>query len=180
FIHTTLWLQEHQRVAAEMKDDSQHRPGYWSSEPWDIRRSDAWLNQARQQVGGLHAVLVAVDDILGMLRDLNHGQARTTKMEEQWNELNGHKGLMAGFINSLRHEDGAELAGIINYRYRDVDMQLTPEQGELLLQAQRDLQPTLDEETEINQNLRRTDGHAAADARLREVHARQQAIYQPV
>lgn len=179
-INTTLWLQDLQRVSAEVKEDISHRPGYWSSEAWNPQRSDAWLRQARQQAGGLHAVMVAVDDILGMLRDLNHEQARTTEMEEQWNELNGHKGLMAGFINSLRHEDGAELAGIINYRYRDVDMQLTPEQGELLLQAQRDLQPTLDEETEINQNLRRTDGHAAADARLREVHARQQAIYQPV
>ncbi|NLB99638.1 MAG: hypothetical protein GX789_00065, partial [Pseudomonas formosensis] len=179
-INTTLWLQDLQRVSAEVKEDISHRPGYWSSEAWNPQRSDAWLRQARQQAGGLHAVMVAVDDILGMLRDLNHEQARTTEMEEQWNELNGHKSLMAGFINSLRHEDGAELAGIINYRYRDVDMQLTPEQGELLLQAQRDLQPTLDEETEINQNLRRTDGHAAADARLREVHARQQAIYQPV
>src|SRR5690554_607562 len=179
-INTTLWLQDLQRVSAEVKEDISHRPGYWSSETWNPQRSDAWLRQARQQAGSLHAVMVIVDDILGMLRDLNHEQARTTEMEEQWNELNGHKGLMAGFINSLRQEDGAELAGIINYRYRDVDMQLTPEQGELLLQAQRELQPTLDEETEINHNLRRAEGHAAADARLREVHARQQAIYQPV
>src|SRR5690554_2313760 len=179
-INTTLWLQDLQRVSAEVKEDISHRPGYWSSEPWDTQCADAWLRQARQQAGSLHAVMVAVDDILGMLRDLNHEQARTTEMEEQWNELNGHKGLMAGFINSLRHEDGAELAGIINYRYRDVDMQLTPEQGELLLQAQRDLQPTLDEETDINHNLRRTQGHEVADARLREVHARQQMIYEPV
>ena len=179
-IHTTLWLQEHQRISGQINEDIQHRPGYWSSQPWNPQSADAWFNQSRQQAGSLHAVLVAVDDILGMLRDLNHEQARTTEIEEQWNELNGHKGLMAGFINSLRQEDGAELAGIINYRYRDVDMQLTPEQGELLLQAQRDLQPTLDEETDINRNLRRTEGHAAADAALRAVHVRQQAICQPV
>ncbi|WP_193073991.1 toxin VasX [Pseudomonas sp. FME51] len=179
-IHTTLWLQEHQRVSGSIKEDIPHRPGYWSSEPWSTQGTDAWFSRARQQAGSLHAVLVAVDDILGMLRDLNHEQARTTEIEEEWNELNGHKGLMAGFINSLREEDGAELAGIISYRYREQDMQLTPEQGELLLQAQRDLQPTLAEETDINQNLRRTHGHAAADARLRDVHARQQQIYQPI
>lgn len=179
-IHTTLWLQEHQRVSANIKEDLPHRPGHWSSEPWNTQSTDAWFGQARQQAGNLHAVLVAVDDILGMLRDLNHEQARTTEFEEEWNELNGHKGLMAGFINSLREEDGVELAGIINYRYRELDMQLTPEQGELLLQAQRDLQPTLAEETDINQNLRRTHGHAAADTRLRDVHARQQQIYQPI
>src|SRR5690606_8248935 len=31
-----------------------------------------------------------------------------------------------------------------------------------------------------NHNLRRTQGHEVADARLREVHARQQKIYEPV
>src|SRR5690606_32845479 len=93
---------------------------------------------------------------------------------------NGHEGLMAGCINSLRHEDGAELGGIITYRYRDMHMQLTPAQGELLLQAQRDLQPPLDGEADIRHNLRRTPGRGGADARRRAEHARQQMIYEPV
>ena len=180
YIETTLWLREHERIAGEVEEDVSLRPGYWSSEPWNTQNTDSWLRQARKQAGSLHAVMVAVDDILGMLRDLNHEQLKTSEIEEEWDALNGHKGLMAGFINSLRAEDGAELAGIISYRYREQDIQLTPEQGELLLQAQRDLQPTLAEETHINQNLRRTEGHAAADQRLREVRARQEVIYQPI
>lgn len=179
-IATTLWLDDHQRAAGKYPEKSTRRPGYWSSEPWHVQSTESWLGQARQQAGSMHAVMVAVEDILGMLRDLNHEQLRTSELEEEWDAVNGHKGLLAGFIRSLISEDGAELAGIINYRYREQDIQLTPGQGELLLQAQRDLEPTLAEETDINHNLRRTEGHAAADARMAEVRARQDVIYQPV
>src|SRR5690606_8386874 len=33
-INTTLWLQDLQRVSAEVKEDISHRPGYWSSDAW--------------------------------------------------------------------------------------------------------------------------------------------------
>ena len=128
----------------------------------------------------MHAVFASIDDVFGMLRDLNSDQLAVSKAQYEWDEVNAHKGLIAGFINSLINEDGAELSSVINYRYRDHDIQLTPEQGEQLLQAQRDLRPLIDKETQINHDVRRQQGHTVADAQLARVHAQQQVILQPI
>jgi hypothetical protein len=154
-------------------------PGDWSVESWDVRQTEAWLGQAKSQAAELYTVFAALEDDPGMLRDLNHAQAKASEREEEWDQQNAFKGLIAGFINSLIEEDGAELAGQINYRYRERDILLSPEEGETLLQTQRDLKPLLDEETEVNVRQRHRIGHAAADARIADIKRREEQVLAP-
>jgi hypothetical protein len=154
-------------------------PGDWSVEPWNVLQTEAWLGQAKSQAAELYTVFAALEDDPGMLRDLNRAQAKASEREEEWDQQNAFKGLIAGFINSLIEEDGAELAGQINYRYRDRDILLSPEEGEMLLQTQRDLKPLLDEETEVNVRQRHRIGHAAADARIADIKRREEQVLAP-
>lgn len=179
YVHTRTWLHEREQAAARQPQAAEHPPGEWSSVTWDVPATDTWLKQARSQAGALHGVFASLDDDLGVLRDLNHEQGMVSLREEDWDHQNAHKGLIAGFINSLISEDGAELSNLINYRYRGRDIQLTPEQGDTLLKARHELKPLLDEETEVNQRLRHKIGHAAADARLADIHRREELVLAP-
>ena len=179
YVHTRTWLHEREQAAARQPQAAEHPPGEWSAQPWDVPATDTWLNQARSQAGALHGVFASLDDDLGVLRDLNREQGMVNLREEAWDHQNAHKGLIAGFINSLISEDGAELSNLLNYRYRDRDIQLTPEQGDTLLKAKNELKPLLDEETEINQRLRHRIGHAAADARIADIHRREELVLAP-
>jgi len=179
YVHTRTWQHEREQAAARQPDVAEHAPGEWSAQPWDVPATDTWLSKARSQAGALHGVFASLDDDLGVLRDLNREQGMVNLREEAWDHQNAHKGLIAGFINSLISEDGAELSNLLNYRYRDRDIELTPEQGETLLKAKHDLKPLLDEETEVNQRLRHKIGHAAADARIADIHRREEVVLAP-
>ncbi len=179
YVHARTWLNEREQAAARQPEAAEHAPGEWSAQPWDVPATDTWLNQARSQAGALHGVFAGLDDDLGVLRDLNREQGMVNLREEAWDHQNAHKGLIAGFINSLITEDGAELSNLLNYRYRDRDIELTPEQGETLLKAKHELKPLLDEETEVNQRLRHKIGHAAADARIADIHRREALVLAP-
>lgn len=179
YVHARTWLHERERAAARQPEAAEHAPGEWSAEPWDVPATETWLSSARSQAGELHGVFASLDDDLGVLRDLNHEQGMVNLREEAWDHQNAHKGLIAGFINSLITEDGAELSNLLNYRYRDRDIQLTPEQGETLLKAKHELKPLLDEETEVNQRLRHQIGHAAADARIADIRHREELVLAP-
>lgn len=179
YVHARTWLHERERAAARQPEAAEHAPGEWSAEPWDVPATVTWLSSARSQAGELHGVFASLDDDLGVLRDLNHEQGMVNQREEDWDQEHAHKGMIAGFINSLISEDGAELSNLINYRYRDRDIQLTPEQGDILLKARRELTPLLDEETEVNQRQRHRIGHAAADARIADIHRREEVVLAP-
>ncbi|WP_304641842.1 toxin VasX, partial [Pseudomonas sp.] len=180
YVDASIWLHEREEASYRHPEAGEFPPGYWSSVPWDVAVTDKWLAKAKSEAAGLHAVFVANGDVLGMLRDLDSEHQEVSKKQDEWDQANALKGLMAGFINSLISEDGAELSSMINYRYRERDIQLTPDQGEVLLQAQRDIKPLIDEETRINRDVRRTHGHREADTQLASVHARQQIILEPV
>ncbi|MDX2351392.1 toxin VasX [Stutzerimonas xanthomarina] len=179
YVHARTWLDEREQAAARQPGSAEHAPGEWSAQPWDVPATDTWLTQARNQAGALHGVFASLDDDLGVLRDLNREQGIVNLRAEAWDHQNAHKGLIAGFINSLITEDGAELSNLLNYRYRDRDIQLTPEQGETLLKAKHELKPLLDQETEVNQRLRHKIGHAAADARIADIHRREELVLAP-
>ena len=179
YVNARTWLSEREQAAARQPEAADHAPGEWSAQPWDVPATDTWLNLARSQAGALHGVFASLDDDLGVLRDLNREQGMVNLREEAWDHQNAHKGMIAGFINSLITEDGAELSNLLNYRYRDRDIQLTPEQGETLLKAKHKLKPLLDEETEVNQRLRHKIGHAAADARIADIHRREELVLAP-
>lgn len=179
YTNARTWLSEREQAAGRHPQAAEHPPGEWSSVAWNLPASDAWLSKARSQAGSLHSVFATLDDDLGVLRDLNAEQGWVNQREEDWDQENAHKGMIAGFINSLITEDGAELSNLINYRYRDRDIQLTPEQSDIMLQARRELQPLLAEETEVNQRLRHKIGHAAADARIADIIRREQVVLAP-
>ncbi|OHC14243.1 MAG: hypothetical protein A2180_13425 [Pseudomonadales bacterium GWC2_63_15] len=179
YVQARTWLHERERAAARQPEAAEHAPGQWSAQPWDVPATDTWLGKARSQAGELHGVFASLDDDLGVLRDLNHEQGMVNQREEDWDQEHAHKGMIAGFINNLISEDGAELSNLINYRYRDRDIQLTPEQGDILLKARRELTPLLDEETEVNQRQRHRIGHAAADARIADIHRREEVVLAP-
>ncbi|MDD2050908.1 hypothetical protein NPS47_25495, partial [Pseudomonas putida] len=75
---------------------------------------------------------------------------------------------VGGFVRSLVSEDGAELAGTLNYRYKGRDISLTPEQGKVML----DTQHRLDEQLQAETRARSYGGRpspaeaAARDARI--------------
>lgn len=179
YISACNWTGERAQAAHQYPEYRDRPPGDWSAEAWSVTAAEAWLSKARTQAAELHTVFAALDDDPGMLRDLNYAQAKASEREEAWDQQNAFKGLIAGFINSLIKEDGAELAGQINYRYRERDILLSPEEGEILLQVQRELKPLLDEETEVNVRQRHRIGHPAADARIADIKRREEQVLAP-
>ncbi|WP_369958317.1 toxin VasX [Pseudomonas benzenivorans] len=180
YVNASKWLSKREDAHGRHPNAGEHPPGEWSAQPWDVAATDTWLNQARSQAGLLHGVFASLDDDLGVLRDLNFEQSKVNQREETWDQQNAHKGMIAGFINSLISEDGAELSQQLTYRYREHDIELTPEQGETLLQTQHDLKPLLDEETRINRERGRAYSHREADAELVKVHGQIEQLLLPV
>src|SRR5690606_16194949 len=180
YVDAMRWTREREDAAGRHPEAAQNPPGVWSADAWDVPAAEAWLDQATRQANGLYGIFAVVDDHLGVLRDLNQAQATVNQRHEDWEAENGHKALLAGFINSLIQEDGAEVASQLSYRYRDRELLLTPDQGEAMLQAQRDLQPLLARETAINQHYRHQIGHAAADNLIADIRRQEQAILAPL
>ena len=160
--------RERERILAEYPDASDQPPGQWSAEPWDGQGTRDWLDRARSQAGPLFSVFACLDDDLGVLRDINHEQEWLEARHEQWLGDNNLRLSIGGFIRSLISEDGAELAGTLSYRYKDRDISLTPEQGEVMLKAQHRLDEELKAETRARQyGGQPTQAEAAArDARI--------------
>ena len=87
-------------------------PGVWSACPWEVDATQAWLDAAKRQAAALYAVFAALDDDLGVLRDINHEQESVEAGHEQWVGDNNLRLSVGGFVRSLVSEDGAELAGM--------------------------------------------------------------------
>ncbi len=180
YVDARTWQAEREQAAARHPEAAQQGPGEWSAVAWDVPTTDAWLAQAHSDAGALHAVFATLDDDLGVLRDLNHEQERLEAGHESWIADNNLRQSVGGFIRSLIREDGGEVANLLNYRYRDRDIQLTPDQGETLLASQRRLEELLREESRINQERGRRYSHTQADAELAGVHAEVAATTAPV
>lgn len=180
YVHTRTWLHEREQAAARQPQAAEHPPGEWSVAAWDVLATDAWLSKARSQAGALHGVFASLDDDLGVLRDLNREQEQLEARHEEWAADNNLRQTIGSFIRNLISEDGSEVANIINYRYREHDIQLTHEQGETLLASQRQLQELFKEETRINHERGRQYSHRQADALLASVHTEVTATTAPV
>ncbi|MBE7375827.1 toxin VasX [Pseudomonas lopnurensis] len=180
YVDARTWQAEREQAAARHPEAAQQGLGEWSAVAWDVPAIDAWLARARSEAGALHAVFATLDDDLGVLRDLNHEQERLEAGHESWIADNNLRQSVGGFIRSLIREDGGEVANLLNYRYREHDIQLTPDQGETLLASQRRLAELFREESRISQERGRQYGHAQADAELAGVHAEVAAATVPV
>ncbi|WP_238591859.1 toxin VasX [Pseudomonas abietaniphila] len=162
------WLREREDAAgAQPPDEPLVEPGVWSATPWEVSATQAWLDAANSQSAPLYAVLAALDDDLGVLRDINHEQESVEARHEQWVGDNNLRLSIGGFVRSLITEDGAELAGTLSYRYKDRDLTLTPAQGKVMLDAQH----KLDEARKDEARTLRLGGPAARDARIAEIVA---------
>ncbi|UXJ55680.1 toxin VasX [Pseudomonas citronellolis] len=181
YIHAMEWYNARSQAAMRHpRAEQEDAPGAWSAQVWEVPATSAWLDSARSEAGELHAVLAALDDDLGVLRDLNHEQEQLEARHEAWMADNNLRQNVGGFIRSLVREDGGELASLLNYRYREHDIQLTPEQGEQLLAAQAPLKALLDEETQVNVHERQRIGHAAADERIADIARRREHRLAPL
>ncbi|MEX6502845.1 toxin VasX [Pseudomonas zhanjiangensis] len=180
YISACKWLREREDAHGRHPNAGEHPPGEWSAQPWDVAATDTWLNQARSQAGLLHGVFASLDDDLGVLRDLNFEQEQLEARHTDWVADNNLRQSVGGFIRSLISEDGGEVANMLNYRYREHDIQLTPAQGETMLESQRQLNELFKEETRINHERGRQYSHRQADALLVQVHAQVAAATAPV
>ncbi|MFJ7795343.1 toxin VasX [Pseudomonas sp. NPDC096950] len=167
--------REREKVLAQHPEASDQAPGEWSAEAWDGQGTQNWLDNAKAQTEGLFAVFACLDDDLGVLRDINHEQEWIEASHETWLGDNHLRLSVGGFIRSLITEDGAELAGTLSYRYKDRDIELTPEQGEVMLATQRRLDEELKAETQARQY-----GGQPTQAETRARDARIAAIVAPV
>jgi hypothetical protein len=167
--------RERERVLAEHPEASDQPPGEWSAEPWDGQGTQDWLDNAKEQAEYLFAVFACLDDDLGVLRDINHEQEWIEASHETWLGDNHLRLSVGGFVRSLINEDGAELAGSLSYRYKDREIELTPEQGEVMLATQQ----RLDEELKVETQARQYGGQPT-QAETRDRDARIAAIVAPV
>lgn len=161
-------VRERENVIAQYPSASDQPPGEWSAEPWDGHGTQDWLDSAKAQSEGRFAIFACLDDDLGVLRDINHEQEWVEASHEKWQSENNLRLSIGGFVRSLITEDGAELAGSVSYRYKERDISLTPEQGQVML----DTQHRLDEELKAETRARQYGGQpnraeaAARDARI--------------
>lgn len=176
------WLHEREKVSAGYPavSDDVTPPGEWSAEQWTATRTQDLMERAHVQAHGLFTVLACLDDDLGVLRDINHEQELIESRHEQWQADNNLRLSIGGFVRSLITEDGAEVAASLSYRYREHEIELTPEQGKTLLKAHHRLDELFKEETRINQQRGRQYGHKEADALALKVQAEVKAAVAPV
>jgi hypothetical protein len=145
-------LREREDAAgAQPPGEPVEEPGTWSATPWEVAPTQAWLDKAKSQSAPLYAVFAALDDDLGVLRDINHEQESVEVRHEQWVGDNNLRLSIGGVVRSLITEDGAELAGTLSYRYKDRNITLTPDQGKVMLDAQNRLDAELKDETQARQ-----------------------------
>ncbi|WP_339437860.1 toxin VasX [Pseudomonas sp. EA_15y_Pfl1_P104] len=170
--------RERETVIAQHPEASDEPPGEWSAERWEGQGTQDWLSTAKAQAKGLFPVFACLDDDLGVLRDINHEQESVEARHEQWIGDNNLRLSIGGFIRSLVSEDGAELAGTLSYRYKSRDINLTPEQGKVMLDAQHQLDDALKDETHARQYGGQPSASEASarDARIASIVAPVQAF----
>ncbi|WP_312934606.1 toxin VasX [Pseudomonas sp.] len=181
YLDSLEWLHALEAVAGQQPPGQPvEAPGSWSASPWALKTAQSWLDAAQQQAGPLYGVFAALDDDLGVLRDIDHEQNKVEADHEEWVADNSLRQTVGSFIRSLLTEDGGEVANLLNYRYREHNLQLTPEQGKTLVDSRTQLYSLLAEETHINQQRGRRYGHAQADAMLAQVRNREETVLSKV
>ena len=182
YVDARRWNNERSMAAARQAEIAPGTPpvGEWSAEPWAPLKTLDVLALAHIQAKGLYSVFACLDDDLGVLRDINHEQELLESRHEQWQADNNLRLSIGGFIRSLITEDATEVSESLNYRYREHDIQLTPEQARQMLEARTRLEALARER--YTANIRRSTTHSnhEADTRLHEIHLREQAAVAPI
>ena len=176
------WLHEREKASAGYPavSDDVTPPGEWSAEQWTAIRTQDLMEQAHVQARGLFTVLACLDDDLGILRDINHEQELIESRHEQWQADNNLRLSIGGFVRSLITEDPDEVIGMLVYRYREQDIELTREQAQMLLNARTRLEQLARQRYTANIRRGTTHTNVEADTRLAEIHLREQAAVAPI
>ncbi|WP_178113823.1 MULTISPECIES: toxin VasX [unclassified Pseudomonas] len=176
------WLHEREKASAGYPavSDDVTPPGEWSAEQWTAIRTQDLMEQAHVQARGLFTVLACLDDDLGILRDINHEQELIESRHEQWQADNNLRLSIGGFVRSLITEDPDEVIGMLVYRYREQDIELTREQAQMLLNARTRLEQLARQRYTANIRRGTTHSNLEADTRLAEIHLREQAAVAPI
>ncbi|WP_178126457.1 toxin VasX [Pseudomonas sp. FSL R10-0399] len=176
------WLHEREKVSASYPavSDDVTPPGEWSAEQWAATRTQDLMEQAHAQSRGLFTVLACLDDDLGVLRDINHEQELIESRHEQWQADNNLRLSIGGFVRSLITEDPDEVIGMLIYRYREQDIELTREQAQMLLDTRTRLEQLARERYAANVPDGSPFTKQQADIRLHEIHLREQAAVAPI
>lgn len=176
------WLHEREKVSAGYPavSDDVTPPGEWSAEQWATTRTQDLMERAHVQARGLFTVLACLDDDLGVLRDINHEQELIESRHEQWQADNNLRLSIGGFVRSLITEDPDEVIGMLIYRYREQDIELTREQAQMLLNARTRLEQLARQRYTANIRRGTTHTNVEADTRLAEIHLREQAAVAPI
>ena len=176
------WLHEREKASAGYPavSDDVTPPGEWSAEQWTAIRTQDLMEQAHVQARGLFTVLACLDDDLGILRDINHEQELIESRHEQWQADNNLRLSIGGFVRSLITEDPDEVIGMLIYRYREQDIELTREQAQMLLNARTRLEQLARQRYTANIRRGTTHTNVEADTRLAEIHLREQAAVAPI
>ena len=182
YTDTQRWLSERAKVAAQYPPvpDDIPAPGEWSAVPWAPTTTQSLMETAHTQSRGLYTVLACLDDDLGVLRDINHEQELVESRHEQWQADNNLRLSIGGFVRSLITEDPDEVIGMLIYRYREQDIELTREQAQMLLNARTRLEQLARERYTANIRRGTTHSNVEADTRLAEIHLREQAAVAPI
>lgn len=176
------WLHEREKVSAGYPavSDDVTPPGEWSAEQWAAARTQDLMERAHVQSSGLFTVLACLDDDLGVLRDINHEQELIESRHEQWQADNNLRLSIGGFVRSLITEDPDEVIGMLIYRYREQDIELTREQAQMLLDTRTRLEQLARERYAANVPHGSPFTKQQADIRLHEIHLREQAAVAPI
>ncbi|WP_278941346.1 toxin VasX [Pseudomonas helleri] len=176
------WMHEREKVSAGYPavSDDVTPPGEWSAEQWAATRTQDLMKQAHAQSRGLFTVLACLDDDLGVLRDINHEQELIESRHEQWQADNNLRLSIGGFVRSLITEDPDEVIGMLIYRYREQDIELTREQAQMLLDTRTRLEQLARERYAANVPDGSPFTKQQADIRLHEIHLREQAAVAPI
>lgn len=178
---SSQFLREREQAAsAQPPGEPVAEPGIWSATPWELAPTQAWLDAAKSQSAPLYGVFAALDDDLGVLRDIDHEQNKVEAEHEAWVADNSLRQTIGSFIRSMVTEDGAEVANLLNYQYREHNLKLTPEQGDTLLDSQKQLNDLQAEKQRINLQRGRQYGLSKADSLMADVSSREEGILNKV
>lgn len=176
------WNEERSAVAARNSDIKADSPavGEWSAAPWASLRVQEVMELAHSQAQGQYSVLACLDDDLGVLRDINYEQELIESRHEQWQADNNVRLSNGGFVRSLITQDADDVIAALSYRYREHEIELTREQAQQVLDARSRLEALARERYTANIRRGTTHSNNEADARLHEIHLREQAAVAPL
>lgn len=182
YTDTQRWLSERAKIAAKYPPVPAEipAPGEWSAVPWAPTTTQSLIEIAHTQSRGLYTVLACLDDDLGVLRDINHEQEQVESRHEKWQADNNLRLSIGGFVRSLVTEDPSEVIGMLTYRYREQDIELTREQAQLLLDTRKRLEELARERYTANVAHGSPFTKQQVETRLHEIHLREQAAVAPI